>query len=43
MGHHQAERALEIAATGGHHILLFGRPGVGRNLSSHTPPPTSEH
>jgi magnesium chelatase family protein len=27
-----ATRALEIAATGGHHLLLVGHPGVGRTM-----------
>lgn len=31
-GQHSARRAMEIAATGGHHILLIGSPGCGKTL-----------
>ncbi len=31
-GQHQARRALEIAAAGGHSLLLFGPPGAGKTL-----------
>ncbi|MDQ6968727.1 MAG: YifB family Mg chelatase-like AAA ATPase [Mariprofundaceae bacterium] len=31
-GQHQARRALEIAATGGHHLLMSGPPGVGKSM-----------
>lgn len=31
-GQAQAKRALEIAAHGGHHIMLLGPPGVGKTL-----------
>ena len=31
-GQEQAKRALEIAALGGHHIMLLGPPGVGKTL-----------
>ncbi|MCK5893143.1 MAG: YifB family Mg chelatase-like AAA ATPase [Endozoicomonadaceae bacterium] len=31
-GQPQARRALEIAATGGHGLLLFGPPGTGKTL-----------
>ncbi len=46
-GQEAARRALEIAAAGGHHMLLIGSPGAGktmlaRALPSILPPPTSE-
>nr|WP_272494243.1 YifB family Mg chelatase-like AAA ATPase [Stenotrophomonas mori] len=31
-GHAHARRALEIAAAGGHHLLLVGPPGCGKTL-----------
>ncbi len=31
-GQHAARRALEIAAAGGHHMLLIGPPGAGKTL-----------
>lgn len=31
-GQHQARRALEIAAAGGHHLAMMGTPGVGKTL-----------
>jgi len=31
-GHHTARRALLIAAAGGHNVLLFGPPGIGKTL-----------
>jgi len=31
-GQHSARRAMEIAAAGGHHILLIGSPGCGKTL-----------
>ncbi len=32
LGQHQAKRALEIAAAGGHHLLLVGPPGTGKTM-----------
>ena len=31
-GQHLARRALEVAASGGHHLLLLGSPGCGKTL-----------
>ena len=31
-GQHHAKRALEIAAAGGHHLILRGPPGTGKTL-----------
>lgn len=31
-GQHHAKRALEIAAAGGHHLLLSGAPGAGKTM-----------
>lgn len=46
MGHSDAKHALEIAAAGGHHILLSGSPGSGKTmLASRLPsimPPLNE-
>ncbi|MCX8032949.1 MAG: YifB family Mg chelatase-like AAA ATPase [Thermoleophilia bacterium] len=38
MGLEQAKRALEIAAAGGHHILLFGAPGMGKSMLARSLP-----
>lgn len=32
VGQHQARRALEVAASGGHHLLFSGPPGTGKTL-----------
>ena len=47
MGQNLARRALEIAASGGHNLLLFGPPGTGKTLLASRlpgilPPPTAE-
>ena len=31
-GQHRARRALEIAAAGGHHMLMMGPPGTGKSM-----------
>jgi magnesium chelatase family protein len=46
-GQETARRALEVAAAGGHHMLLIGSPGAGktmlaRALPSILPPPSPE-
>ena len=33
-GHSVLKRALEIAAAGGHHVLLFGPPGSGKTMAA---------
>lgn len=37
-GQEQSKRALEIAATGGHNVLMKGPPGVGKTLLSRSFP-----
>ena len=36
-GQLQARRALEIAAAGGHHLLLLGPPGTGKTMLNVVP------
>jgi magnesium chelatase family protein len=32
IGQHEARRALEVAAAGGHHLLMVGPPGAGKTM-----------
>jgi magnesium chelatase family protein len=32
VGQHEARQALEVAAAGGHHLLLLGPPGAGKTM-----------
>ena len=34
-GQHQARRALEIAASGNHHLIMMGPPGTGKSMLAH--------
>jgi magnesium chelatase family protein len=38
LGQPQAKRALEIAAAGGHHLLMVGPPGAGKTLLARSLP-----
>ncbi|WP_331279686.1 magnesium chelatase domain-containing protein [Oceanobacillus salinisoli] len=43
LGHKQTKRALEIAAAGGHNVLMVGPPGCGKSLLSETFPSFYHH
>jgi len=38
LGHQQVKKALEIAAAGGHNVMMTGPPGCGKSLLAETFP-----